>query len=98
MVIIVHSGYENFVEKIDRACATGWPEWMTKVSFSGLKQKLFASMMAISGIALLKALMNLEMSVSETQVKWLVIANVIFVFSYAVLAVTDLFTNEDGGH
>jgi hypothetical protein len=42
----IHSGYENFVEKIDRACATGWPEWITKVSFSGLKQKLFASMMA----------------------------------------------------
>jgi uncharacterized membrane protein YqhA len=51
--------------------------------------------MAISGVTLLKALIELEISVSETQVRWLVIANLIFVLSYAVLTVTDHFA---GGH
>lgn len=91
MVVIIFSGYENFVEKIDRSGSDSWPIWMTRITLSGLKQKLFASMMAISGITLLKALMKLEISVSEAQVKWLVVANVIFVLCYAVLALIDRF-------
>lgn len=89
VVVIVYSGYENFIEKINRDGATRWPEWMTQVSLSGLKQKLFASMMAIAGITLLKALVKLEVSVSETQVKWLVVTNLIFVTCFAVLAFTE---------
>lgn len=96
IVIVVSSGYENFVEKIPRQNAENWPTWMTRVSFSGLKQKLFVSMMAISGITLLKALMQLEVNVSEAQVRWLVVANIIFVCAYAVLAATDhFFRHED---
>ncbi len=94
VVIVICSGYENFVGRIDRRHAEGWPDWMRRVSFSGLKQKLFASMMAIAGITLLKALMKLEISVSEAQVKWLAIANVIFICGYAALAVTDHFTHH----
>jgi uncharacterized protein (TIGR00645 family) len=95
MVIVVLSGYENFVEKVDPVGTGAYPGWMTKVSFPRLKQTLFASMMAISGVTLLKALMELEISVSEIQVRWLVIANIIFMLSYAVLTITDHFA---GGH
>ncbi|MFG1477601.1 YqhA family protein [Xanthobacter sp. V4C-4] len=97
VVIIICSGFENFVGRIDRRHAEGWPVWMRRVSFSGLKQKLFASMMAIAGITLLKSLMKLETSVSEAQVKWLAIANVIFVCGYAVLALTDHFARHADG-
>lgn len=91
LVIIIASGYENFVERIDRNDAPDSPAWMTRISFSGLKLKLFASLMAITGITLLKGLMRLEVNVSEAQVRWLVVANVIFVAAYAVLALTDRF-------
>lgn len=91
LVIMISSGYENFVEKVDRAGAPDSPAWMTRISFSGLKLKLFASLMAITAITLLKALMRLETDVSEAQVKWLVVANVLFVAAYAVLALTDRF-------
>lgn len=97
MVVIIFSGYENFVEKIDRSGSDSWPIWMTRITLSGLKQKLFASMMAIAGITLLKALMKLEISVSESQVKWLVVANVIFVIGYAVLAFTERFSKSEDG-
>src|SRR3981189_1752485 len=40
ILIVVCSGYENFVSRIDPA---GHPDWMTKVDFAGLKQKLLAS-------------------------------------------------------
>ncbi|QTL04969.1 YqhA family protein [Aquabacter sp. L1I39] len=92
LVIVISSGYENFVEKIEQDDATGWPDWMTRITFSGLKLKLFASLMAITSITLLKAMMRLETSVSETQVKWLVVANMVFIAGYAVLALTDRFT------
>ncbi|CAA0110741.1 Uncharacterised protein [Starkeya nomas] len=97
MVIVIQSGYENFVERIDRRQAPESPAWMTRISFAGLKLKLFASLMAISAITLLKALMRLETDVSETQVRWLMAASVLFLAAYAVLAFTDRFarTGED---
>jgi len=48
-------GYENFVSKIDPGGHPDWPDWMTKVNFGGLKQKLLASIVAISAIQVLKA-------------------------------------------
>lgn len=102
MVIVICSGYENFVGRIEASRTKGWPAWMMRVNFSVLKQKLFASMMAIAGVTLLKALMKLEVSVSETQVKWLAVANIILAVSYVVLTVSDRFghhaaaDDEDG--
>lgn len=95
MVIVIQSGYENFVEKIDRREAPDSPAWMTRISFSGLKLKLFASLMAISAITLLKALMRLELDVSATQVRWLMAASVLFLAAYAVLAFTDRFAGTE---
>ncbi len=98
IVIVISSGYESFVAKIPDKDRETWPTWMTRVSFSGLKQKLFVSMMAISGITLLKGLMRLEVSVSEAQVRWLAVANVIFIVAYAVLTLTDYVVHRDNGH
>ncbi|WP_374545952.1 YqhA family protein [Rhodoblastus sp.] len=97
LVIVIQSGYENFVEKINRGAAPDSPEWMTRISFGGLKLKLFASLMAITAITLLKAIMKLELSVSETQVRWLAAATAIFIVAYAVLAFTDRFTQHGRG-
>jgi len=96
LIVVVFSGYANFVSKIDHAAFAAWPQWMTKITFSNLKQKLFASMIAITGVTLLKALMKLESSVSETQIRWLAIAHVIFVGSYVALAAMDRFSYGSG--
>ena len=58
LIMIIFSGYENFVSKIDTAGHEDRPEWMGKVDFSGLKVKLIASIVAISAIELLKAFVN----------------------------------------
>ena len=60
ILIVVFSGYENFVSKIDPRGHPDWPDWMTKVDFTGLKQKLLASIVAISAIQVLKAFMNID--------------------------------------
>jgi len=98
VIIVIFSGYENFVSKIDAEGHGDWPEWMTKVDFSGLKQKLLASIVAISAIALLKAFMNLDRGVDEKQLMWLVIIHVVFVLSGVVLAWTDKLSDSSNGH
>ena len=72
VVIVVFSGYENFVSRIDPSGHPDWPEWMTHIDFSGLKQKVLASIVAISAVQVLKAFMNLDVHVNTEQLAWLV--------------------------
>ena len=60
LLIVLFSGYENFVSKFDFDTGADRPDWMGKVDFSGLKMKLIASIVAISAIDLLKWFMGIE--------------------------------------
>ncbi|MGE0827732.1 MAG: TIGR00645 family protein [Hyphomonadaceae bacterium] len=89
VLIILFSGYENFVSKIDAAHDDrDRPEWMGTLDFSGLKIKLIASIVAISGIHLLKIFMNIE-HYSVTQLTWYVIIHTTFIFSGVAFAAMD---------
>jgi len=89
ILIVVFSGYENFVSKIDPAGHPDWPEWMTKVDFSRLKQKLLASIVAISAIQVLKAFMNLDAAFDPAKMGWLAGVHLVFVISTLLLALSD---------
>ncbi|MDH5231588.1 MAG: TIGR00645 family protein [Gammaproteobacteria bacterium] len=80
LLIIVFSGYEIFVSKIDTKGHEDRPKWMGRVDFSELKIKLFGSIVAISGIELLKAFMLLKNYTNE-QLAWLVGIHLTFVVS-----------------
>src|ERR1700740_1326943 len=54
VLIVIFSGYENFVSRIHAGAEEDRPSWMGEVDFSGLKMKLLASIVAISTIALLR--------------------------------------------
>ena len=59
ILMIIFAGYENFVSRIEVARdSEDKPNWMGKVDFSGLKLKLIASIVAISGINLLETFMD----------------------------------------
>src|SRR4051794_924738 len=88
VVIVVFSGYENFVSKIE-AEGRDRPDWMTKVDFGGLKQKLMTSIVAISAIQVLKAFMNLDKMAKPEILGWLVGIHVVFLGSMLVLAIVD---------
>lgn len=70
LLIIVFSGYENFVSKIDTGGHEDRPDWMGKVDFSGLKVKVIASIVAISAIELLKAFVNMGVVVGDASIPW----------------------------
>lgn len=92
LVIVILSGYENFISKIDTASHEDRPDWMGTVDFSGLKMKLIASIVAISAIALLKAFLKLtepDEVLDQPRLLWLVVVHLSFVVSGVLLAVMD---------
>jgi len=89
VLIVIFSGYENFVSRIDPEGYPDWPAWITKIDYSGLKQKLMASIVAISAIQVLKAFMNLDKHLDDRNLAWLVGIHLVFVTSALLLAVTD---------
>src|SRR6201996_2267443 len=96
ILIVVFSGYENFVSRIDPGGHPDWPEWMTKVNFAGLKQKLLASIVAISAIQVLKAFMNIDVVFDAQKFAWLVGVHLVFVVSTLMLALSDRWGSDHG--
>ncbi|BAT59068.1 hypothetical protein GJW-30_1_01597 [Variibacter gotjawalensis] len=95
VLIVIFSGYENFVSKINTGDHDR-PDWMTKVDFSGLKQKLITSIVAISAIQVLKAFMNIDKYGGDnTKLGWLVGIHIVFVISMLVLAMSDRLSAGD---
>jgi uncharacterized protein (TIGR00645 family) len=94
ILIVMFSGYENFVSKIDPGEHPDWPDWMTKVDFGSLKQKLLASIVAISAIQVLKAFMNIDVVFDAQKFAWLVGIHLAFVFSTLMLALSDRWSHD----
>ncbi|MBF0248673.1 MAG: TIGR00645 family protein [Alphaproteobacteria bacterium] len=88
LLMVIFAGYENFVSKIDTGDHEDRPDWMGKVDFSGLKLKLIASIVAISGIQLLRAFMNVQETTKE-DLMWMLIIHMTFVTSGVLLALMD---------
>lgn len=88
LIIIVFAGYENFVSRFDADEHEDWPGWMGHVGFAELKMKLIGSIVAISGIELLKAFMHVE-NLSNEQLAWKVGIHMTFVLSGVLFAVMD---------
>jgi uncharacterized protein (TIGR00645 family) len=97
VVIVIFSGYENFVSKINTENSEDRPEWMGTLDFSGLKMKLIGSIVAISAISLLRAFMTLsesEGAMDEGRLRWMVMLHVTFVASGLLFAVMDYIGNR----
>lgn len=88
IVLVIFSGYENFVSPIDNDQPKQWPQWMGDIDFSGLKLKLMSSIVAISAIQLLRAFMDLK-NASDRDLWWSVGIHLAFVISALVLALSD---------
>lgn len=93
IVIVVFSGYENFVSRIEETEHKDWPEWMSKIDFTGLKLKLMSSIVAISAIQLLRAFMSLK-DTSDRDLAWSVGIHLAFVGSGLILALTDRLSSN----
>src|SRR5271170_6907436 len=78
VVIVFLSGYSNFVAPVVSRKDDGRPHWIAEIDFSELKLKLMASIVAISGIKLLEAFMNVDHE-TDRDLYWLVGIHLTFV-------------------
>ncbi len=98
LIIIIFSGYENFVSKMDIEEHEDRPDWMGHIGFSDLKIKVIGSIVAISGIELLKTFMNVG-NLSDKQIAWMIGLHLTFVISGVLYAVMDRLSSGRGdGH
>ena len=93
IVMVMFSGYENFVSKIDLDNETDKLGWLGKLDSGSLKQKVAASIVAISSIHLLKKFMAAE-SISDEKLMWYVIVHLTFVISALGMAYVDKLNRE----
>ena len=100
LLIVIFSGYETFVSRIDTGDDADRPSWMGTVDFSGLKMKLIASIVAISAIALLKTFMKMvEGEVMEDRtMAWMLGFHLTFVCSGVLLALMDWLKSKTAKH
>lgn len=97
VIIVVFSGYENFVSKINTANSEDRPSWMGTLDFSGLKMKLIGSIVAISAISLLHAFMELlepGVAPDTARLGWMIGLHVTFLFSGVMFALMDWIASK----
>lgn len=102
LIMVIFSGYENFVSKIDVADHEDKPDWMGKVDYSGLKLKLIGSIVAISAIDLLKAFMHISTPgvehLTDAQMGWMVGIHIALIFSGVMFALMDRIAEPKSEH
>ena len=95
VVLVIFSGYENFISRTDSTRNKSWPEWMATIDFGGLKLKLISSIVAISGIQTLRAFMDIQ-NESDRSLSWSVGIHLDFVLSAVLLALSERISHGGG--
>lgn len=93
VVMVIISGYENFVSRFDKA--DGEVHWLGKIDAGSLKVKVASTIVAISSIHLLQVFLNSAQYTSE-QIMWLTIMHMAFVVSAIFLAIIDKVMSASG--
>lgn len=94
IVMVMMSGYENFVSQLDVAEDEEKLGWLGKMDASSLKMKIAASIVAISSIHLLKVFMNAQ-NIGNDKLLWYVIIHLTFVGSAFAMGALDKMTKKD---
>ncbi|MCX8958647.1 TIGR00645 family protein [Erwinia psidii] len=88
LVMVMFSGYENFVSRLDISEKKEKLSWLGKMDSSSLKNKVAASIVAISSIHLLRVFMDAK-NIPDNKLLWYVIIHLTFVLSAFVMGYLD---------
>jgi uncharacterized protein (TIGR00645 family) len=97
IVMVMLSGFENFVAKIDLGEAEHRLSWLMKLDTGSIKVKILTSIVAISAINLLKVFLNID-ETADDKLVGLVIIHLTFVATALMLAVLDKITTAPKEH
>ncbi|AGE18190.1 TIGR00645 family protein [Serratia nematodiphila] len=93
LVMVMFSGYENFVSQLDITEGKEKLSWLGKMDATSLKNKVAASIVAISSIHLLRVFMDAK-NVPDNKLMWYVIIHLTFVLSAFVMGYLDKVTRS----
>ncbi|WP_119343447.1 TIGR00645 family protein [Facilibium subflavum] len=93
IVIVIISGYENFVSKLDVEHKKGEPLWIKRLSHSGVKMKIAGSIVAISSISLLKQFLDIP-QLSNRELLWYVVLHLTFLISALILVIIGMLEKK----
>lgn len=96
LVMVMFSGYENFVSQLDISTHKEKLNWLGKMDATSLKNKVAASIVAISSIHLLRVFMDAK-NVPDNKLMWYVIIHLSFVLSAFVMGYLDSVTRAKKG-
>ena len=88
MIIVMFSGYENFVSQLDISESTEKLGWLGTHDYASLKMKVAASIVAISSIELLKVFMNIP-NIDNDKLLWYVAIHLTLVISALLMGYLD---------
>ena len=93
IVIVMFSGYENFVSRLEIGESTEKLDWLGTHDYGSLKMKVASSIVAISSIHLLKIFMNID-TTNNDKVMWYALVHLTFVISALLMAYFDKLTKH----
>jgi uncharacterized protein (TIGR00645 family) len=88
VLIVVFSGYGGFIQKFERD-ESGWPDGLTDVDFSALKQKLLGSIVVIAAVDALAWYLDLEKYTDTSKLGWALAFPLGLVAAMLMLAIAD---------
>ncbi len=89
LLIVIFSGYDNFIRKIDPADHPDWPAGLMVVDFNALKEKLLGSIVIIAAVDALAWYLDLEKLSDTSKLGWAVGFPLMFVVALLMLAIAD---------
>ncbi|MFA5983825.1 MAG: TIGR00645 family protein [Methylococcaceae bacterium] len=93
VIIVMFSGYENFVSQMNLHETAEKLEWLGTHDYTSLKLKVASSIVAISSIHLLKVFMNIQ-ALQNDKLLWYVILHLTLVVSALLMGYLDKLTDH----
>ncbi|WP_029684950.1 TIGR00645 family protein [Tatumella saanichensis] len=96
LIMVMLSGYENFISALDIDEHKEKLNWLGKMDSGSLKNKVAASIVAISSIHLLRVFMEMR-AIDNSKVMWYILLHLTFVLSAFVMGYLDKMSRDSKG-
>ncbi|HUZ31639.1 MAG TPA: YqhA family protein [Xanthobacteraceae bacterium] len=89
VLIVIFSGFENFIHKISPDEQSAWPMGLVEIDFGALKQRVIGSIAVIAAVDALAWYLDLEKTTDTAKLGWVIAFPLMFVVSLLLLAISD---------
>lgn len=89
ILIVIFSGYQNFIHNVEAGEHRDWPAGLVDIDFGGLKQRILGSIAAIASVDALAWYLDLETTTDTAKLVWAIGFPLMFALAMVLLALAD---------